>query len=159
MLGCHHPGKAFQELLCPLGMSSSHHGADFALERMRNTWMISTASSASVSAAPPAVLSEVVAHHNLAWSLPSMSPAAPSLPSESCPPQRAHAMCEKLTHNTPEDYLASRKMEEENKSHKCSPALLVWDTIQRYQHNQDTCPAPCSANVTAVPTLQIPLPG
>jgi len=74
----------------------------------------------------------------LAQSLPSMSPVAPPLPSESCPPQRAHAKGEKLTHDSPEEYLASRSMEEENKSNKCSSALLAWETVQRHQHNQGT---------------------
>lgn len=48
--------RCSQELLCPLGMSPSHPGADFAQEWVRDAWIIPTASSASASVAPSAMV-------------------------------------------------------------------------------------------------------
>lgn len=70
--------RCSQELLCLLRMSSSHLGADFALEQMRDTWIICAASSAS--AAPPAVLSAMVAPSQPLSLLGTFPPRVPLLP-------------------------------------------------------------------------------
>ena len=142
MLGCHHPGKGVLRSCCASsGGPRPTLGVGFALEWMRDARIIPTASSTPASAAPPAVPSAMVAPLQplslLGTFLPRV-PLLPPLPSESCPPQIAHAKCEKLTHASPEEHLPSRRTEKENKSHKCSPARLVWEAVQRYQHNQGT---------------------
>lgn len=134
-------------------MSLSHPGVDFALGRMRDAWIVpATSSSFSRTSCSPFCNGCPIAASLLAQNLPSISPATPPLPSESCPPQRAHVKHEKLTHDRPEEHLPNRRTEKEGKSQKCSSALLCPKVPAQPGHPR---PAPYRTNVTAVLVLLI----
>lgn len=147
MLGCSPLREECSQELPYLGMSLSHPGDDFVLGRMRCLdhpyCQLNFCFSFSSPSCSPCCGGCPTTDSLLARSLPSMSPAVPSQLPESCPPQRAHAKREELTHDSPEKHLPSRRMEKKKESLKCHPPLLMWETLQR--HNQGTRVLPCAA--------------